>query len=197
MKTIHEIFIQKQSFPLDLFTYPCVDPNVYFFTGRNITFCQKGHTLLGEKVREKCKNKGAAVYDVVNKDTDILIVNSPFLKNEKPGNDENAYYDVLFHYIKPVQQVIPFMLEKKHGQIVFILPPSALTPSTNYAMTAAYASAGLVKGLALKYASLGITVNGLVLGESEDFDIIAEWVVFLASGNARNIMGGLVEFSGF
>jgi NAD(P)-dependent dehydrogenase (short-subunit alcohol dehydrogenase family) len=84
------------------------------------------------------------------------------------------------------------MLKKNWGQIVFVLPPHVLTPSTEYAQMSAFAVAGAVKGLALLFAPKGIVVNGIVLGDRKDYETIADWIVFLASNNARNIVGELI-----
>jgi NAD(P)-dependent dehydrogenase (short-subunit alcohol dehydrogenase family) len=84
------------------------------------------------------------------------------------------------------------MLKKETGNIVFVLPPNAVTPSVEYYRMGVFAVIGLIKGLALQYAPQGIVINGIVLGEQKMYQAIAEWVIFLASGNSRNIIGELI-----
>jgi NAD(P)-dependent dehydrogenase (short-subunit alcohol dehydrogenase family) len=196
MKMLHEITIEKRSFPLDIFTYPCVDPNTDFLKGKNIFIYENSRNILGDELEKKCKDKGAVICNALTEDSDILIINSPLLIDTKLPQTEKTYYDILFHYIKPAQEAIRFMQKKSWGQIVFVLPPFALIPSVEYTGMASFAAAGLAKGLALRYAPMGIVTNGLVLGRQTDYDAIAEWVVFLASGNARYIVGGLIDLLG-
>jgi NAD(P)-dependent dehydrogenase (short-subunit alcohol dehydrogenase family) len=194
LKNLKEYSITRRNYPLSLFTYPCVDPNTDYFENKNIMITEKKLTTLGEQLIEKCKDKGAKIFNTINEDIDILIVNSPYLIKEKPPQTEEAYFDVLFHYLRPAKKALSFMLKRNRGQIVFILPPQATIHSVEYAQMASFAVVGLMKGLALEYAPKGIVVNGIVLGESEDYDTVAEWVAFLASGNARNIVGELIIF---
>jgi hypothetical protein len=192
INTLYDISIVKGKYPLGLYTYPCVNPNDDFLKDKNVMLFENKMTILGENIIRLCKGKGANIYNTARENTDILIVNAPFLKNDKLCQTEEMYFEILFHYIKPAQKIIPYMLKKGIGQIVFILPPNSTVPSIEYAQMAAFATVGLTKGLAVQYAPKGIVVNGIVLGDKEDYDTIAEWVVFLSSGNARNIVGELI-----
>jgi NAD(P)-dependent dehydrogenase (short-subunit alcohol dehydrogenase family) len=195
MKKIYDITGTFRDYPDTLFNYPCVDPNTAFLTDKNVFVFENSATEFGQCLVTACRNKGANVCDSLNCDIDILVLNTPFLRTDEIVQSGKAYFDILFYYIKPVQQVLPVMLKKKWGQIVFVLPPQALEPSVEYTGNAAFAVGGMVKGLALEYARKGIVVNGVVLGESPDFDTAAEWVLFLASGNARHIVGELVNLT--
>jgi NAD(P)-dependent dehydrogenase (short-subunit alcohol dehydrogenase family) len=194
MNDLYDLFltINKRKYPGTLFSYPCVDPNSAFLQDKNVVIFGNTCSALEEQLIKKCKAKGAALCDDLNDDTDILIINAPFGKNDELSQTEELYFDTLFHYIKPSQKAITSMLKRKCGQIVFVLPPHATIPSVEYTSMAAFAIVGLTKGLALKFAPNGIVINGLVLGDSEDYETIADWVVFLASGNARNIVGELI-----
>jgi hypothetical protein len=195
MKKVYDIKGTFRDYPDSLFNYPCVDPNTTFLTDKNVYIFENNTTGFGHNLVVMCKDKGARICDSLNCDIDILVINTPFLKTTETIQTGEAYFDVLFHYIKPVQQVLPVMLKKKWGQIVFVLLPEALVPSVEYTGNAAFAVGGIVQGLALEYARKGIVVNGVVLGESPDFDVAAEWILFLASGNARNIVGEIIDLS--
>jgi hypothetical protein len=190
MNILHDITLTKISFLPKLFSYPCVDPNTPFLKGKNVMVFQDKSNLLGEQIKRHCTVRGAYISDTLNENIDILVINVPFIKHDDKENDKEKYYEVLFHYIKPAQKAIPFLIGG--GHIVFVLPSYAMIPSVNYDQIAAFAVVGLIKGLAMKYASAGIVINGIVLGDNEDYDAIAEWVVFLASGNAKNIIGELI-----
>jgi hypothetical protein len=192
MNTLHDITLTKRSFSQNLFSYPCIDPNTPFLKDKNVMVFQNESNVLGEQIKRNCTVRGANISDVLNETTDILVINTPYIKHDWENSSEK-YYEVLFHYIKPVQKVIPIMQRKGYGNIVFVLPPHATVPSVEYGQIAAFAIAGLTKGLAMKYASTGIVINGMVLGDNEDYNAIAKWIVFLAGGNARNIIGELIN----
>jgi hypothetical protein len=192
MNTLYDITWTRRSFSPDLFSYPCVDPNTPFLKDKNVTVFQGENNALGKRIERNCAARGAYISNALNETTDILIINTPLVKYEEEHNTTEKYYDILFHYIKPAQRAIPFMRKKRRGHIVFVLPPHATVPSVEYGQIAAFAAAGLAKGLAMRYAPAGIVINGIVLGDSEDYDAIAEWIVFLASGNAGNIIGELI-----
>jgi hypothetical protein len=182
-------FFIKNKYPPVLFSYPCVDPNTPFFEGKHVVV--PGHTAntLGAEIIKKCSAKGAAINETIDADIDILIINTPIVTYDTIIQTEETYFDILFHYIKPAQKAVVSMLDRNKGQIVFVLPPYANRPSVEYAQMAAFAVVGMIKGLAKQYAPKGIVVNGIILGEKYDDAAIAEWAVFLASGNARNIIG--------
>jgi NAD(P)-dependent dehydrogenase (short-subunit alcohol dehydrogenase family) len=192
MKDLYDISIGLKRYPEALFAYPCVDSNVPFLAGKNVTVFENQKNDLSEWLLEDLKDKGAVIHNAIHENIDILIINAPFLRIDKIEQTEKTYFDILFHYIKPAQKAIPFMAKKRQGQICFILPPKATIPSVEYSQMAAFASVGLVKGLALQYAPKGIVINGIVLGEKENYDSIAAWITFLSGGNARNIIGELI-----
>jgi hypothetical protein len=193
MKDLYDISIGLRRYPEVLFSYPCVDPNTVFLAGKNVLVFESRKNSLSEWLLKDLKNKGATLHNTINENIDILIINTPFLiGDEKIKQTEETYFDILLHYIKPIRETMPFMVKKKRGQICFILPPKATLPSVEYNQMAAFASVGLLKGLALQYASKGIVINGVVLGEKENYDSIAEWIIFLSGGNARNIIGELI-----
>jgi hypothetical protein len=192
MKDLFDLTVTRRTYSADLFSYPCVDPGSNFFKNNHVSIVNNKPTMLGKYVAEKCKEREAQITDSPDEHTDILIVNTPFIIGDNIPQTEEIYFDILFHYIKPTQKAIPDMLKKNRGQVVFVLPPHALIPSVEYAQMAAFAMAGSVKGLAQMFAPKGVVVNGIVLGEQEDYETIADWIVFLAGNNARNIIGELI-----
>jgi hypothetical protein len=196
MKILYDITITIRRLLGSLYDYPCINPNTIFLRNKNVCVVGGKTTGLAEKIIKKCGEKGADTSNSLNEHADILvIIPPPVLAAHENNQTEETYFNVLFHYIKPVQYILPSMLEKQYGQIVFILPGQAVTPSVDYAGTAAFACGGIARGLALEYAEKGIVVNGLVVNEHIDFDVITDWVVFLASGNARNIVGELIDLT--
>jgi hypothetical protein len=193
MKKLYDITARMYKLPLNLFDYPCVDPNGAVLLGKKIHIVDDGAIPM-QRIAESCKAKGAELHTTFNKESDVLIINSPSMAQTENIN-EDAYFDILFHYIRPVRKVLPYMLDKNRGNIIFILTAKALTPSVEYSRIAEFTAAGLLKGLAQQYAGKGIVINGVAMNEKTDRDIAAKWVVFLASGNARNIVGEIIDLS--
>jgi hypothetical protein len=193
MKKLYDITARIRELPLNLFDYPCVDPNSLFLIGKKLYITGDG-TVLAQRIAESCKVKGVEINTAFNKESDVLIINSPSIA-QKENTNEEAYFDVLFHYIRPVRKVLPYMLNKNRGNIIFILQAKALASSIEYLGIATFAAAALVKGLAQEYAGKGIVINGIAIDEKTDCDIAAKWVVFLVSGNARNIIGEVIDLS--
>jgi hypothetical protein len=192
MKTLYNITARMRKLPLNLFDYPCVDPNLPFLLGKKIFIVDNG-TVSAQKITESCKAKGAEINTSI-KESDVLIITSPPVAQTE-NTTEEAYFDILFHYIRPVGKVLPYMLNKNRGNIIFILTAKALTPSVEYSGIAEFAAAGLLKALAQEYADKGIVINGIAIDEKTEHGIAADWVVFLASGNARNIVGEIIDLS--
>ena len=55
-----------------------------------------------------------------------------------------------------------------------------------------FALSGLVQGLGKIYASKGLFVNALVLGDNTDKELTTEWITFLISNNSNNIVGQII-----
>jgi NAD(P)-dependent dehydrogenase (short-subunit alcohol dehydrogenase family) len=193
MKKLYDITARMRKLPLSLFDYPCVDPSSAFLTRKKIHIVDDG-TALAQKIVKSCIEKGAETDMVSGEGADILIINNLSIdtKIQTENSSGEIYFDILFHYIRPVREVLPYMLNKNRGNIVFILPAEALSPSTEYSAIASYTVAALVRGLAQEYAGRGIVINGIAIDEETDLNIAARWVVFLASGNARNIVGVVI-----
>jgi NAD(P)-dependent dehydrogenase (short-subunit alcohol dehydrogenase family) len=182
-----------RSLPYSLFDYPCVDLSSDFLKDKKV-FVENSGAALAQKIIASCAEKGALICAAPDQGADILIINSLSPEREGKSNEE-TYFKILFYYINPTKKVLPSMLEKNKGAIIYLLPSESLSPSVDYAGIAAFTAGSMVKGLAWQFAGRGITVNGVVIDDKTDRAIAARWVLFLISGNARHITGELVNLT--
>lgn len=185
---MNNFYFEKEKIEKRLFKYPCVDTNSLFLSDKTIcVFGNNDCTPISS-----LENLGARIlFNPENKDTsfsDIGIVFPP--KTTKQG--EELYFEILDYFVEILQLLVH--KQKSVGgykHIVVILPPEANKYSTEYDMMAYYAIYGLTKGLGKRYGEFGLFVNGLITNLSNPKAI--EYIRFLVSDNACNIVGQVIE----
>ena len=193
MKSIH---LETQTFLDTLFEYPMVDPNTDYLRGKTIAVItddiDKWSPCL-ESIRAKGSTLISASQDDNEKKIYGGIIFPPTINDY--ANSTDAYYKILEHYIFNAQYLIKRMNNNRESfkHVLIVLPAHSDEYSTELDGMAYYAVYGLVKGLGELYGPNAIFVNGLMLNESDSFEMASEWASFLISTNANNIIGEIIK----
>ena len=182
-------FYQKEVVNDKLFEYPCVDSNGKYLDGRK--------TLLFNSVgyidASKLEELGAEVYIDPNNDEMSFPRIGVIAPVETKETNEKAYYHILDYYIHTLQTIIHKMgASKGYNHIVVLLPSGANQCHSDLEGMAYYAVYGLIQGLGAMYAPIGIFINGIVLSETNNVKLTTDWIAFLASDNACNMVGQVI-----
>lgn len=193
MKSIH---LETQTILDTLFEYPMVDPNTDYLSGKTIAVITDDNDKWSPCL-ESIITKGANLIFSTEEGYDSTlyggIIFPPTISDK--SNPTDAYYKILEHYIFNAQSLIKSMKRDKKSfkHILFVLPAHSDEYSTELDKMAYYAVYGLVKGLGEIYGPQAVFVNGLMLDETVNNELVSEWASFLISTNANNIIGEIIK----
>lgn len=175
-----------------LFNYPCVDLNSYFLQGKQVCVFDNNSIINKSWFTEL---GGSIILNPSNKDTsyaEIGIIAPPAVIQSE--DDEKEYYEIIDYYVEKLQ----LLINKQKGtggynHVLVILPPHSDECGTSLKRMAYYAVYGLIKGLGAINAQYGVFINGIILGESENDELLKYWTTILCSDNANNIVGQIIK----
>lgn len=188
MKKIRLFSIERC--PDNNFKYPCVDSNTDFLAGKNVCIFDESGLIKKEWF---FKSDATLKYNPSNDETSFAqvgIICPCVIEND----DREAYFKILDYYISLLQLLIYKMKwTNDFSHIVVVLPAESDVYSTSLSRMAFYSIYGLIKGVAETNAPYGVYINGIILSKDYDEDVLKDWVTFLSSDNANNIIGQLFK----
>lgn len=185
-------FFQINTVKDKLFEYPCVDSNSAFLSGKKVCLFNATDFVNVEKFIDL----GAEV--VINPSYEQLIkvrcavLSFPRLNNQDDGRD--LYYEILDYYIHNLKHLI-YKMQNSEGfsHLLVVLPKYSNQYCSTLRGMAYYAIYGLIKGLGKVYAPQGVFVNGILYDEMTEKSLLNEWITYILSDNANNIVGQIIE----
>lgn len=188
MKNIH--FITIDGCNDMLFNYPYIDSNSRYLQGKTICAFDNNQIIKESWFTEL----GGAIYtNPLNDETsfaDVGII-TPVMPSE---DSEEGYYEIIDYYVEKLQLLIHRQKSSDvFNHILVILPSHSDECSTSLRRMAYYAIYGLIKGLGETNAQYGVFINGIILGEDNNQDLLKQWTTFLCSDNANNIIGQIIK----
>lgn len=188
MKNIH--FITTDGCNDKLFNYPCVNSNSQFLQGKKVCVFDNY-----DIVEESWFTDLGGMFFLNPSNDDISFANIGVIAPVIPSEDsEEGYYEIIDYYVEKLQ----LLIHKQKGSggfnhILVLLPSHSDECSTSLCRMAYYAIYGLIKGLGETNAKYGIFINGIILGEDNNQDLLKQWTIFLCSDNTNNIVGQIIK----
>jgi 3-hydroxybutyrate dehydrogenase len=144
----------------------------------------------------------AAMTEAANRQPiDILIANAGIAESAPFGRSDAALFERMMDVnfmgvVHAVQAVLPSMRERRCGRIVAVASTAGLKgyPYVSAYSAAKHAVVGLVRSLALEFASTGVTVNAVCPGFT-DTDLLAGSIDNIMKKTGRSHEQAVAELS--
>lgn len=180
-----------------LFDYPCVNPLSSYLKNKSIWVFYDSdiNSIYIEKIKEKDGDLyllDKHNYKSAKGSPDIAIIFPPDINYN--NDDITSYYAILNYYIERIQIILTKTADnRKMLHLLIAFPYNSCEFSTKLASMAYYSISGLVKGLAHTYTNKGLHVCGIVLEKDEKRNVYSEWINYIISNNANNLVGEIIQ----
>lgn len=173
-----------------MFEYPCINSNNNILDGKKVSVFGNECDKIVEFLRICNAN---VTFNPSNKETSFSQIGIVFPKDVKEDTEE-GYYHIVDYYVETLQLLIHKMSGvDEFTHIVAVLPPQSDEMGISFHKMAYYAVYGLVQGLGELNAPQRIIINGIIPSDSTNSDLLINWIKFLSSNNANNIVGQIIK----
>ena len=173
-----------------MFEYPCFNSNINFLKGKKVSVFGDNYDCIVDFFKSY---EASVTPNPDNKGTSFTQIGVVLPKNISEDT-EQGYYQILDYYVETLQLLIHKMTGvDEFTHIVVILPYHADEIGSSFIQMANYAVYGLVKGLGELNAPRRIFINGIIPSENTTKESLNNWVRFLSSNNANNVVGQVIK----